>query len=152
MRGPNGEDLPDAVLFACSLNAVRSPLAAALMKHLFGRFVHVDSVGVKKGTADPFAIEVLNEIGIIAPPTAPKTFEELNDTNFDLVISLSPEAHHKALELTRTLAVDVEYWPTMDPTGTEGSRAQRLESYRSVRDGLLKRLKARFLPGPAPAP
>ena len=59
----------------------------------------------------------------------PMTFEELEDwegLNFDLIITLSPEAHHKALELTRTLAADVEYWPTPDPTGTEGSREQKL--------------------------
>jgi protein-tyrosine-phosphatase len=152
MRGPNGEDLPDAVLFACSLNAVRSPIAAALMRHRFGKFVYVDSVGVKKGAQDLFAMEVLQEIGIDIGRHAPKTFDELEDTNFDLVISLSPEAQHKAVELTRHMAVQVEYWPTPDPTAVEGSREQCLEAYRAVRDGLLKRLEARFAVGPSPAP
>jgi protein-tyrosine-phosphatase len=151
MRGPNGEDLPDAILFACTQNAVRSPMAAALMRHLYGKFVYVDSVGVKKGTPDPFAVEILREIGIEMGPGKPKTFEELEDTNFDLVISLSPEAHHKAVDLTRTMAVETEYWPTYDPTVVEGSREQRLEAYRQVRNDLLKRLQARFSVGPAPA-
>ena len=81
----------------------------------------------------------------------PMTFEELEDwegLNFDLIITLSPEAHHKALDLTRTLALDVEYWPTPDPVGTEGTREQRLDAYRGVRDMLLARIKARF--GSAP--
>src|SRR5262249_20732457 len=65
-----------------------------------------------------------------------------------LIVTLSPEAHHKALDLTRTIAADVEYWPTPDPTGTEGSREQRLEAYRAVRDMLLARIKERF--GSAP--
>lgn len=152
MRGPNGEDLPDAILFACSLNAVRSPIAAALMRHLYGKFVYVDSVGVKKGASDPFAAEVLREIGIDIGAPKPKTFEELEDTNFDLVVSLSPEAQHKAVDLTRTMAVEVEYWPTLDPTAVEGSREQRLQAYRQVRDGLMGRLKERFAAGPPPAP
>jgi len=152
MRGPNGEDLPAAVLFACSLNAVRSPIAAALMRHLYGKYVYVDSVGVKKGSLDPFAQAVLHEIGIETVPHNPKTFDELEDTNFDLVISLSPEAQHKAVELTRHMAVQVEYWPTPDPTAVEGSREQRLDAYRAVRDGLLQRLTQRFAAGPAPAP
>jgi protein-tyrosine-phosphatase len=152
MRGPNGEDLPDAILFACTQNAVRSPIAAALMRHLYGKFVYVDSVGVKKGTPDPFAVEILREIGIEPGPIKPKTFEELEDTNFDLVISLSPEAHHKAVDLTRTMAVETEYWPTYDPTVVEGSREQRLEAYRFIRNDLLKRLQQRFAVGPAPAP
>jgi protein-tyrosine-phosphatase len=152
MRGPGGEDLPDAVLFACSLNAVRSPIAAALMRHLYGKYVYVDSVGVKKGALDPFAEAVLQEIGIETVPHNPKTFDELEDTNFDLVISLSPEAQHKAVDLTRHMAVQVEYWPTPDPTAVEGSREQRLDAYRAVRDGLLRRLTQRFGVGPTPAP
>jgi protein-tyrosine-phosphatase len=152
MRGPNGEDLPDAILFACTQNAVRSQIAAALMRQLYGKFVYVDSVGVKKGAPDPFVEEVLREIGIELGTGKPKTFEELEDTNFDLVISLSPEAQHKAVDLTRTMAIEVEYWPTYDPTAIEGSRAQRLDAYRQVRNSLLTRLKARFVAGPPPSP
>lgn len=146
MKGPNGEDLPDAVLFACNFNAVRSPMAAAIMRHLYGRQSYVESAGVKAGELDPLAVEALSEIGIDIHAHKPKTFDELEDTSFDLIVSLSPEAHHKALEFTRVMAVEAEYWPTMDPTAHEGSRDQRLEVYRSVRDGLMKKLKARFVP------
>jgi protein-tyrosine-phosphatase len=139
--------LPQAVLFACGLNAVRSPMAAALMKQLAGNAVYVVSAGVRKGELDPFAVAVMEEAGHDIAKHRPMTFEELEDwegLNFDLIVTLSPEAHHKAIELTRTVAADVEYWPTVDPTDAEGSREQRLDAYRAVRDQLLARIQARF--------
>ena len=144
MRGPNGEDLPGAVLFACTFNAVRSPMAAALMRHLYGKFVYVESAGARAGELDPFAAEVMEEIGIPIDKHKPRRFEDLEDAAFDLVITLSPEAQHKAVELTRTMAVDIEYWPTMDPTAVEGSRERRLDEYRAVRDELQARIRKRF--------
>jgi protein-tyrosine-phosphatase len=149
MRGPNGEELPGAVLFACTFNAVRSPMAAAIMRHLFGRFVYVDSVGVRRGELDPLAVEAMEEIGIEIGKHKPKSFDEFEDTSFDLVITLSPEAQHKAVELTRTSAARIEYWPTMDPTIVEGSRDQRLAAYRAARDELQRRIAARFEAGMA---
>jgi protein-tyrosine-phosphatase len=139
---------PQAVLFACGLNAVRSPMAAALLKQMLGGLIYVASVGVRKGELDPFATVVMEEIGIDIHAHGPVTFEELEDLeglNFDLIITLSPEAHHKAIELTRTLAADVEYWPTADPTAVEGSREQRLDAYRVVRDQLVQKIRERFV-------
>ena len=144
MRGPNGEELPGAALFACTLNAVRSPMAAAIMRHLYGKFVYVESAGARAGELDPMAVEVMEEVGIEIGRHKPKRFEDLEDASFDLIVTLSPEAHHKAMELTRTMAVTVEYWPTLDPTAFEGSRNQRLDSYRAVRDELMRRIEARF--------
>lgn len=144
MRGPNGEELPGAVLFACTLNAVRSPMAAALMRHLYGRFTYVESAGVRMGALDPLAVKVMDEIGIEIGAHKPRRFEDLEDASFDLVVTLSPEAHHKAMELTRTAAMEVEYWPTLDPTAYEGSREQNLDAYRQVRDELMRRIRARF--------
>ena len=102
---------------------------------------------MNKGELDPFAIAVMEEIGLDITKHKPHTFEELEDwegLNFDLIVTLSPEAHHKALELTRTLASDVEYWPTPDPTGTAGNREQMLDAYRAVRDQLMAKIKQRF--------
>ncbi len=149
MRGPHGQELPGAVLFACTLNAVRSPMAAAIMRHLFGKFVYVRSAGVRKGALDPFAVEAMEEIGIEIGQHAPRTFEDLEDASFDLVVTLSPEAQHRAMELTRTSAVEVEYWPMLDPTAIEGSREQRLSAYRAARDELLARIQKRFDRRPA---
>ena len=135
---------PSAVLFACTMNAVRSPMAAALMRHLTGKRIYVESAGVRAGELDPMAVAVMEEIGLEIAGHKPRRFEDLEDGSFDLVITLSPEAQHKAVELTRTAATQVEYWPTIDPTAVEGSREQRLLAYRGVRDALLERLKARF--------
>jgi protein-tyrosine-phosphatase len=138
---------PLAVLFACGLNAVRSPIAASLFAQIFGRAVYVGSAGVRKGELDPFAVAVMEEIGLDISRHKPVTFEELEEwegLNFDLIVTLAPEAHHRALELTRTSAVEVEYWPTPDPSAVEGSREQRLDAYREVRDQLLARIQERF--------
>jgi protein-tyrosine-phosphatase len=137
-------DLPGAVLFACAQNAIRSPMAAAIMKHFYGRKVYVESAGVRPGEADPFTAIVMEEIGIPLGKHRPHSFADLEDTSFDLVISLAPEAHHRALEMTRTMAIEAEYWPTLDPSATAGSREQILESYREVRDGLMRRIRERF--------
>ena len=134
-----------AVLFACTLNAVRSPMAAAMLRHLARGRLYVESAGVKAGELDPLAVEAMAEIGLEIGKHRPRRFEDLDDGSFDLVITLSPEAQHKAMELTRTAATKVEYWPTIDPTATEGSREQRLMAYRMVRDQLMQRLKQRFL-------
>src|SRR6266513_2083469 len=137
---------PQAVLFACGMNSVRSPMAAGLFKHFFGR-TYVGSAGVRKGELDPFAVAAMEEVGLDIAKHKPITFEELEDwegLNFDLIVTLAPEAHHKALELTRTIAADVEYWPTPDPTLSTGNREQQLAAYRRVRDQLFERIKERF--------
>jgi protein-tyrosine-phosphatase len=136
-----------SVLFMCAQNAVRSPMAEAMAKHFFGKSIYIQSAGAKKGETDSFALAVLDEIGIDAHKHKPKSVEELEEwegLNFDLIVSLSPEAHHKALELTRTVASQVEYWPTPDPTAVQGSREQVLDAYRAVRDGLMQRIKVRL--------
>jgi protein-tyrosine-phosphatase len=136
--------MTSAILFACTMNAVRSPMAAALMRHL-SQNVYIESAGVRAGELDPLAVEAMEEIGLEIAKHKPRRFEDLEDGSFDLVITLSPEAQHKAVEMTRTAATQVEYWPTMDPTAVEGSREQRLTAYRAVRDQLMERLKARFM-------
>ena len=136
--------LPPSVLFACSHNAIRSPMAEALAKRLYGHTAYLDSVGVRATELDAFAVAVLDEIGIDLHAHGGKSFDDIDPSSFDLIVTLSPEAHHKALELTRTVAADVEYWPTPDPTPAEGSREQRLEAYRAVRDQLSRRIRERF--------
>ena len=143
---PSPQDLAvkeSAVLFACTMNAVRSPMAAAMLRHLT-RGLYIESAGVKAGELDPLAVETMGEIGLEIGKHRPRRFEDLEDGSFDLVITLSPEAQHKAVEMTRMAATRVEYWPTMDPTAVEGSREQRLNAYRAMRDLLMQRLKQRF--------
>ncbi len=138
------QGLPGSILFCCTYNSVRSPMAEAIMKYLHGKQVYVDSVGVRAQEVDGFVIAVMDEIGIDVTKHRAKTFDDLEDDSFDLIISLSPEAQHKAVDMTRTMACDVEFWNTLDPTIIEGSREDRLEAYRTVRDGLMKRIRERF--------
>lgn len=138
-------ELPSAVLFACTNNSIRSPMAEAILKFLHGRTIYVDSVGVHEREVDGFAIAVMDEIGIDISRHKPKTFEMLEDSSFDVVVSLSPQAQHKAVEMTRVMACDVEFWRTFDPSMLDdASRDVRLQAYRDVRDQLMDRIKARF--------
>ena len=140
-------DTPGAVLFACNYNAVRSPMAEGLMKSLYGHSIFIDSVGVRPtGDANPFMIEVMAEIGIDMSGHRPKTFDDIDDgaESFDLVITMSPEAQHRAVDLTRYAALDVEYWMTFDPVAIEGNRDMILDAFRGVRDHIRQRIVERF--------
>jgi protein-tyrosine-phosphatase len=136
-----------SVLFVCAYNAVRSPMAEHIARHYFGKSVYVQSAGVHRGDRSDFMVGALDEIGIDASKHKPRTLDELEEwegLNFDLIVSLSPDAHHAALELTRTIAAEVEYWPTVDPTLVQGSRAQQLEAYRDLRDGLSDKIRLKL--------
>ena len=141
-------DLPDAVLFTCNYNRVRSPMAEGLFKRFYGTRAFVDSCGLKPDPAgegiDPFVVVVMDELGLDVSDHKPKTFAQLEDDSFDIVVSLTPEAQHRAVELSRDRSVEIEYWPTHDPTLTDGSREARLEAYREVRDALAEAIKQRF--------
>ena len=135
---------PTSVLFACTNNSVRSPMAEVILKSLHGRRIYVDSAGIRPGEPDAFAQAVMQEVGLDLSSHRPKGFEELDAIAYDLVISLSPEAQHRAVELTRTAAVEIEFWHVFDPTAVWGTRDQRLGAYRSVRDELIRRIRERF--------
>ena len=136
--------LPSSLLFACSENSVRSPMAEAMAKRLYGQSVYVDSVGVRASEVDGFAVSALDELDIDVHRHHAKTFDDVDPASFELIVTLSPEAHHSALEFTRGTATEVEYWPVPDPSAVEGSREMRLDAYRRTRDLVLARLKARF--------
>jgi protein-tyrosine-phosphatase len=136
--------LPGSILFACTMNSIRSPMAAGLFGLAHGKRVFVDSVGLRAAPIDPLAVEVMAELGVDLHAHRSKTFDDLADTSFDVIVTLSPEAQHRAVEMTRIMACDVEYWQTFDPTIVEGSREQQLASYRQVRDYLAARVRDRF--------
>ena len=140
--------LPGAVLFACNYNRVRSPMAEGLFRRFYGDRVFVDSCGLKPDPAaegiDPFVVAVMDELGLDVSGHRPKAFDALEDSSFDVVISLTPEAQHRAVEMARGHAVELEYWPTHDPTLANGSREARLEAYREVRDRLSAAIRQRF--------
>ncbi len=148
MRTTTVTALPGAVLFCCTMNAIRSPMAEAILKHFHGQRIYVDSAGLRRGELDGFAVAAMEEIGIDLSRHRPKTFDDLEDMYFDEVVSLSPQAQHRAVEMTRTMACEVVFWNTFDPSIVEGNRETRLDAYRQVRDQLLARIKQRHpLPG-----
>jgi len=140
--------LPRSVLFACTHNSIRSPMAAGLMRLHFGPLMRVDSVGVRPvEEVSGMAAFVMDEVGIDISKLRPKgfnAFEEEDEGPFDLIVSLSPEAHHSALNVIPKLGKAAEYWPTFDPSLAEGSREQVLLEYRTVRDALERRIAQRF--------
>jgi protein-tyrosine-phosphatase len=143
------DELPASVLFACTHNVIRSPMAVGLMQLRYGALVRVDSVGVRPGDeVSAMAAFVMDELGVDISRLKPKGFDAFQDedeeTPFDLIVSLSPEAHHRALDMVPALGLEAEYWPTFDPSLAEGSREQVLMEYRAVRDGLARRIAARF--------
>ncbi|MBP1885896.1 low molecular weight phosphatase family protein [Sinorhizobium mexicanum] len=135
---------PRSVLFMCGMNAIRSPMAEALAKATLPKGTYVASAGVRHGERDPFVDVVLAEIGLTIDRHQPRTLDELEDDYFDIIVTLAPEAHHVALELTRSMAVDVVYWPTPDPTVATGTREQIVAAYRSVRDHLATLIRSRL--------
>ena len=145
--------LPGSVLFACNRNIIRSPVAEGLMKRLCGHRVFVQSAGVwTGGEADPFMVAAAAEIGIDLAGHRGRSFEELEEAGediggYDLIVALSPAAQRRALEYSGRFALEVEYWPTLDPAGLGETREQRLAAYRETRDQIVARLRARFAAG-----
>jgi protein-tyrosine phosphatase len=135
---------PSAVLFACTMNAIRSPIASGLMKMMHGTRVYVTSVGVHEGVQDGFAIKVMEEIGVDISSHVPRTFDDLEDDSFDVIVSLSPEAQHKAVEMTRHMSCDVLFWNTFDPSLATGSWEERADAYRRIRDELEEKIYDAF--------
>ncbi|WP_265515895.1 low molecular weight phosphatase family protein [Nitratireductor luteus] len=144
MEATPGAAIPGSVLFLCGMNSIRSPMAEALARRMLPRTTFVASAGVRAGERDPFVDAVLAENGLDLGDRRPRTLDDLEDAYFDLIVTLAPEAHHAALELTRSMSVDVEYWPMLDPSVVEGTREQILAAYRDVRENLSRRIARRF--------
>ncbi|MEM6972353.1 MAG: low molecular weight phosphatase family protein [Pseudomonadota bacterium] len=142
--------LPGAILFCCNHNAIRSPLAEALMKSLHGRRVFVQSCGVREhDEVDPFMTVVAGEIGIDMARHRPRSFEQMEAwgddiTSYDVIVALSPAAQRQALERVQGSSVEVLYWPTLDPSGIGESREQKLAAYRQTRDQVAGHLATTF--------
>ena len=142
--------LPQSILFCCDHNSVRSPMAEAISKKLYGTEVYLQSAGVKNDLEiDGFAINVCMEWGVELCRHRSRSFEEMAQwgddlTSFELIVALTPASQRLAQELTRHSHLEVEYWPIMDPTGLGESREDRLVYYRQTRDQIKDRLIARW--------
>jgi len=145
-------DLPSSVLFCCDYNAVRSPMAEGLMKKFYGQKTYIQSAGVHNDLEiDGFAIAVCDELGIELSRHRSRSFDEMQQwgddlSGFELIVALSPASQRQALEFTRYFHLDVEYWPTLDPTGIGEGREAKLSAYRQARDQISAKMLARFGP------
>ena len=135
--------LPNHVLYVCTMNAIRSPMAAAITHHFYGPTVYAASAGLSAGDPDPFVSVVMDEIGIDLKTHRPHSLTE-DDLDFDLVVTLSDDALDSAQNLLRKTGASREHWPMPDPSTTEGGREQILDAYRSLRDTIMRKVKARF--------
>lgn len=141
---PSPSPSPSSVLVCCNLNSARSAMAEGVLQLMYGDQLFIDSVGVEEGKRDEFAVAVMSEVGVDIEHHAPKAFDSIKDSSFDIIIALTPEAREKVRKLTRTAAATLWYWPTDDPAEVQGSRDQRLEAYRQVRDSLIERISKAF--------
>ncbi len=121
-----------AILFVCSYNSVRSPMAAAILQKFSLSSVYVQSAGVDVKDIDGFAIAALREEGIDISNHEAQTLESLNDHSFDKVIALSPAAYEAAKEWAKNDAIDVEYWNIAKPKYL-GTREDTLAVFRKIR-------------------
>jgi len=146
------QDFPQSVLFCCDHNAIRSPIAEALMKHFYGHAAYVQSAGVHNDLEiDGFAIAVCAEIGVELESHRSRSFDEMEEwgddlSGFDLIIALSPASLRRAQELTRHFHVVVDHWQILDPSGIGHTREAQLAAYRQTRDMLIERIWGRFGP------
>lgn len=142
--------MPGSVLFCCDYNAVRSPMAEGITKKLFGTKIYVQSAGVKNELEiDGFSVAVCAEIGVELVRHRVRTFDQMEQwgddiSAFELIVAMSPAAQRLALEYTRYFSLEVEYWPTMDPTGIGQVRDEKLDAYRQTRDQIVARVNERF--------
>ena len=133
-----------AILFACNINAVRSAMAEAMVKHAFPGRVFADSCGVTPGIQDGFATAVMQEIGLDMSTHEPKSFADLDSGFYDVIISFSPEAHDAAHALTQNMDCETLYWPVDNLANLTGSREEMLRAYRHVRDDIRLKLSLYF--------
>lgn len=136
--------LPSSVLFCCTMNEIRSPMAEGIMKRFHGTRVFVDSAGVHQGQLDPIMVEVMGEIGVDMSRHKPKIFDNLEDDSFDMIIALSPHAQHRAVELTRFINCEARFWNIFDPSLVEGTRDSKVTAYRQVRDQIQQKILELF--------
>lgn len=142
--GNAGDDAPQSVLFACTMNVIRSPMASAIARTLYPKQIYFRSAGVFSGENDPFVKSVMTEADVDISTHNPKTYDELGEGQFDLIIALTPEARDRMAEITDVDVADIELWALPDPTLSAGSRDQKMDAYRAVRDELARKIKQRF--------
>lgn len=132
-----------AVLFVCSYNSVRSPMAAAILQELSTQPIYIQSAGVQVKDIDGFAIAVLKEEGKDISTHKGQSLDLLNDRSFDKVIALSAEAFKVTKKWAKGYAIEVEYWDITKPEYYD-SREETLALFRQIREQITAHIRTSF--------
>lgn len=123
------------VLFLCTGNSCRSQMAEAWVKHLKGDMIEASSAGIEKHGLDKRAIQVMAEVGIDISAQRSKLIEELEDLNFDYVVTVCDHAKESCPFFpgnAKMIHAGFEDPPALAAQASNEEEA--LEHYRRVRD------------------
>jgi len=123
---------PIRVLFLCTGNSCRSQMAEGILRHLGGERFEVCSAGSHPaGYVHPLAVEAMRDAGIDISGQQSKSWDEVAERWFDLVITLCDSA--AAEECPNWPGGPVTaHWSLPDPVGARGTDAERLTFCRAV--------------------
>lgn len=128
-----------SVLFLCVANSARSQMAEGLARKLLGDRVRVQSAGSRPSSVNPYAVEVMREVGVDLSTHTSKSVDGIDPASVDTVITLCAEEVCPVFlgKATRL------HWPLPDPASPEPlPREVMLERFRAARDELSRRLEA----------
>ena len=122
------------ILFLCVANSARSQMAEGLARMIFGDTVRVMSAGSKPSIVNPYAIEVMKELGVDLSTHSSKSVDSIDAGTVDTVITLCAEEVCPVFlgKCTRL------HWPVNDPASNDPSfsREQMIERFRIARDAI----------------
>lgn len=127
------------VLILCTGNSARSQMAEGLLRHLAKETIEVYSAGTHPSTVNPLAIKVMAEIGIDISHHRSKSVTGFVGQPFDYVITVCDSAKESCPVFPGELARI--HWSFPDPAAVQGSEDERLQAFRTVRIGLINRLR-----------
>lgn len=131
---------PRHLLFLCVANSARSQMAEGIARSLAPAGAKVSSAGSKPSHVNPFAIQALDEIGIDLRGHFSKSVDTIPPGDVEVVITLCAEEECPVfLGQARRI-----HWGLPDPGGAGLTDAQKLQSFRDVRDELRRRLAVVF--------
>jgi arsenate reductase len=123
------------ILFLCTGNSCRSQMAEGFCRHLKGELIEVRSAGIETHGLNPLAVQVMKEVGIDISHHKSKTVEELDDMEFDYVITVCDHASESCPVFpakTRVIHQGFEDPPQLAKQAK--TKEEVLDSYRRVRD------------------
>ncbi len=130
------------VLFLCTSNSARSQMAEALLRKYAGDQFEVFSAGFKPTELHPFAVQVLEEIGLDITGQRSKGVQEyLGFVNFGYLITVCNNDEENCPKTFLGVSQRM-YWPFEDPAKAEGTVEERLVVFRRVRDEIDARIRA----------